>query len=126
MRWVKRWLVVLVALACTTGCDRNGQSALARVEKLEKQMAALRSGITTKSLAVVGDDGRRLDLGSDHVWLFDKNGKERLSLGLAGDNPTLLLLDKTGLPRARLDLMDGNPALFLWDKNAQIVVQLPR
>ncbi len=50
-------------------------------------------------LEIIGADGRRQIVmgtsseGSPGIWLYDRNGKVRLSLGLYGDNNASLVLN---------------------------------
>ena len=55
--------------------------------------------VSTRALEVVGADGRRQIVmgtsgeGSPGIWIYDRNGKVRLSLGLYGDNNASLVLN---------------------------------
>ena len=60
------------------------------------------SVVWTRTLDVVGADGHRLMVmstgteGSPGIWIYDRNGKVRLSLGLYGDsNASLVLNDES-------------------------------
>jgi hypothetical protein len=60
----------------------------------------LRSSVlSTHTLEVVGADGRRQIVmgtsgeGSPGIWIFDRNGKVRLSIGLYGDNNASVVLN---------------------------------
>jgi hypothetical protein len=59
-----------------------------------------RAGVlSTHTLEVVGADGRRQIVmgtsgeGSPGIWIFDRNGKLRLSIGLYGDNNSSIVLN---------------------------------
>src|SRR6266581_6747839 len=55
--------------------------------------------LATHMLEVVGADGRRQIVmgtsgeGSPGIWIFDRNGKARLSIGLYGDNNASVVLN---------------------------------
>ena len=55
--------------------------------------------VSTHTLEVVGADGRRRLVmgtgteGSPGIWIYDRNGKVRLSLGLYGDNNASIVLN---------------------------------
>ena len=55
--------------------------------------------LSTHTLEVVGADGRRQIVmgtsgeGSPGIWIFDRNGKVRLSIGLYGDNNASVVLN---------------------------------
>ncbi len=55
--------------------------------------------LSTHMLEVVGADGRRQIVmgtsgeGSPGIWIFDRNGKARLSIGLYGDNNASVVLN---------------------------------
>jgi hypothetical protein len=55
--------------------------------------------VSTRTLEVVGADGRRQIVmgtsaeGSPGIWIYDRNGKVRLSLGLYGDNNANIVLN---------------------------------
>ena len=55
--------------------------------------------VSTHTLEVVGVDGRRQIVlgtsaeGSPGIWIYDKQGKVRLSLGLYGDNNASIVLN---------------------------------
>src|SRR5260370_10649817 len=57
------------------------------------------SVVSTRTLEVVGADGRRQLVmgtgteGSPGIWIYDRNGKVRLSLGLYGDNNASIVLN---------------------------------
>jgi hypothetical protein len=57
------------------------------------------SVLSTHMLEVVGADGRRQIVmgtsgeGSPGIWIFDRNGKVRLSIGLYGDNNSSVVLN---------------------------------
>ena len=57
------------------------------------------SVVSTRTLEVVGADGRRQLVigtgteGSPGIWIYDRNGKVRLSLGLYGDNNASVVLN---------------------------------
>ena len=57
------------------------------------------SVLSTHALEVVGADGRRQIAmgtsgeGSPGIWIFDRNGKVRLSIGLYGDNNASVVLN---------------------------------
>ena len=57
------------------------------------------SVLSTHTLEVVGADGRRQIVmgtsgeGSPGIWIFDRNGKVRLSIGLYGDNNASVVLN---------------------------------
>jgi hypothetical protein len=62
--------------------------------------SASRAGVlSTRMLEVVGADGRRQIVmgtsgeGSPGIWIFDRNGKARLSIGLYGDNNASVVLN---------------------------------
>ena len=62
--------------------------------------SASRAGVlSTHMLEVVGADGRRQIVmgtsgeGSPGIWIFDRNGKARLSIGLYGDNNASVVLN---------------------------------
>ncbi len=63
------------------------------------QPAAAASVVSTRTLEVVGADGRRQLVigtgteGSPGIWIYDRNGKVRLSLGLYGDNNASIVLN---------------------------------
>ena len=63
------------------------------------QAASPPSVVSTHTLEVVGADGRRQLVigtgteGSPGIWVYDRNGKVRLSLGLYGDNNASLVLN---------------------------------
>jgi len=63
------------------------------------QAASAASVVSTHTLEVVGSDGRRQLVigtgteGSPGIWVYDRNGKVRLSLGLYGDNNASLVLN---------------------------------
>jgi hypothetical protein len=57
------------------------------------------SVVSTRTLEVVGVDGRRQIVlgtsaeGSPGIWIYDRHGKVRLSLGLYGDNNASIVLN---------------------------------
>ncbi len=57
------------------------------------------SVLSTHMLEIVGVDGRRQIVmgtsgeGSPGIWIFDRNGKVRLSIGLYGDNNASVVLN---------------------------------
>src|SRR5260370_12447176 len=57
------------------------------------------SVVSTRTLEVVGADGRRQLVmgtgteGSPGIWIYDRNGKARLSLRLYGDNNAAIVLN---------------------------------
>jgi hypothetical protein len=66
----------------------------------EAQTGASRASVlSTHTLEVVGADGRRQIVmgtsseGSPGIWIFDRNGKARLSIGLYGDNNSSIVLN---------------------------------
>ena len=65
----------------------------------EAQPASGVSVVSTRTLEVVGADGRRQIVmgtsgeGSPGIWIYDRNGKVRLSLGLYGDNNASIVLN---------------------------------
>src|SRR5215470_7620947 len=65
----------------------------------EAQAASEVSVVSTRALEVVGADGRRQIVmgtsseGSPGIWIYDRNGKVRLSLGLYGDNNASIVLN---------------------------------
>lgn len=65
----------------------------------EAEQASAPRVVSAHALEVVGADGRRLILlgtsgeGSPAIWLFDKNGKARISIGLYGDNNAGVVLN---------------------------------
>lgn len=65
----------------------------------EAQPASGVSVVSTRMLEVVGADGRRQIVmgtsgeGSPGIWIYDRNGKVRLSLGLYGDNNASIVLN---------------------------------
>lgn len=67
--------------------------------RAEGQPASRGSVVSTRTLEVVGADGRRQIVmgtsaeGSPGIWIYDRNGKVRLSLGLYGDNNASIVLN---------------------------------
>jgi hypothetical protein len=65
----------------------------------QAQPAPGTSVVSTRALEVVGADGRRQIVmgtsgeGSPGIWIFDRNGKVRLSIGLYGDNNASIVLN---------------------------------
>jgi len=66
----------------------------------EAQTGASRASVlSTHTLEVVGADGRRQIVmgtsseGSPGIWIFDRNGKARLSIGLYGDSNSSIVLN---------------------------------
>jgi hypothetical protein len=63
------------------------------------QAASAAGVVSTHTLEVVGADGRRQLVigtgteGSPGIWVYDRNGKVRLSLGLYGDNNASIVLN---------------------------------
>jgi len=63
------------------------------------QPTSAASVVSTRTLEVVGADGRRQLVmgtgteGSPGIWIYDRNGKVRLSLGLYGDNNASIVLN---------------------------------
>jgi hypothetical protein len=66
---------------------------------VEAQPASEVSVVSARTLEVVGADGRRQIVmgtsaeGSPGIWIYDRNGKVRLSLGLYGDNNASIVLN---------------------------------
>lgn len=65
----------------------------------ESGFASRTAVLSTHTLEVVGADGRRQIVmgtsgeGSPGIWIFDRNGKVRLSIGLYGDNNSSIVLN---------------------------------
>jgi hypothetical protein len=66
---------------------------------VEAQPASEVSVVSARTLEVVGADGRRQIVmgtsaeGSPGIWIYDRNGKVRLSLGLYRDNNASIVLN---------------------------------
>jgi hypothetical protein len=66
---------------------------------VEAQPASEVSVVSARTLEVVGADGRRQIVmgtsaeGSPGIWIYDRNGKVRPSLGLYGDNNASIVLN---------------------------------
>ena len=71
----------------------------ARPAEAQAGPASWASVLSTRALEVVGADGRRQIVmgtsgeGSPGIWIFDRNGKVRLSIGLYGDNNSSIVLN---------------------------------
>lgn len=66
---------------------------------VEAQAPSAVGVVSTRTLEVVGADGRRQIVmgtsseGSPGIWVYDRKGKVRLSLGLYGDNNASIVLN---------------------------------
>jgi hypothetical protein len=71
----------------------------ARAAEAQSGATARANLLSTHALEVVGVDGRRQIVmgtsgeGSPGIWIFDRNGKVRLSIGLYGDNNSSIVLN---------------------------------
>jgi len=95
--WSSLWIVALSAVGMMLGHGLAG--LLERSSVGPAQAASEVSVVSTRALEVVGADGRRQIVmgtsseGSPGIWIYDRNGKVRLSLGLYGDNNASIVLN---------------------------------
>jgi hypothetical protein len=91
-------IVVLSAAGMLLGHWLGAQLAWI-APSVQAQPAPGTGAVSTRALEVVGADGRRQIVmgtsgeGSPGIWIFDKNGKVRLSIGLYGDNNASIVLN---------------------------------
>ncbi len=84
------------------------------------QAAPAVSVVSTHTLEVVGADGRRQIVigtgteGSPGIWIYDRNGKVRLSLGLYGDNNASLVLNDESERPSRSSALWAHTARRSW------------
>ena len=93
-------VIVLAAVGMIIGHWLAEQLPVPHARADARSMPASRADmLSTHRLEVVGADGRRQIVmgtsaeGSPGIWVFDRNGKVRLSIGLYGDNNASVVLN---------------------------------
>jgi hypothetical protein len=91
-------VIVLSAVGMVLGHYVGSRLAWSTTSAVAQTTSAV-SVVSTRTLEVVGADGRRQLVmgtgteGSPGIWIYDRNGKVRLSLGLYGDNNASIVLN---------------------------------
>ena len=92
------WVIVLSAVGMVLG-HLLGAHLEGTTVRVQAQPASEVGVVSARTLEVVGADGRRQIVmgtsseGSPGIWIYDRNGKVRLSLGLYGDNNASIVLN---------------------------------
>ena len=91
-------VIVLSAVGMVLGHYVGSRLEWATTSAVAQTTSAV-SVVSTRTLEVVGADGRRQLVmgtgteGSPGIWIYDRSGKVRLSLGLYGDNNASIVLN---------------------------------
>lgn len=91
-------VVVLSAVGMALGHYLGSYLEWTTISAAAQPVSAV-SVVSARTLEVVGADGRRQLVmgtgteGSPGIWIYDRNGKVRLSLGLYGDNNASIVLN---------------------------------